>query len=144
MNQFDGFLHDKFLFYYYNSLVINYSRLDKDKAIEILEQAKTESIIKQSNYNYFFVYSNLALMYFDKGRFKPAIKHLSRIMLHEGYLDFARSFQIKIMAAELIIRYEIGDFDYLEKLIKQVKKDYQELLAKSEFEREVLLLKVLG
>ncbi len=144
MNQFDGFLHDKFLFYYYNSLVINYSRLDKDKAIEILEQAKTESIIKQSNYNYFFVYSNLALMYFDKGRFKPAIKHLSRIMLHEGFLDFARSFQIKIMAAELIIRYEIGDFDYLEKRIKQVKKDYQDLLGKSEFEREVLLLKILG
>lgn len=144
MLEYDGFLHDKFLFYYYNSLVINYSKLDKLKAIEILENAKTEDIIKQSNYNYFFVYSNLALLYFDNGKFKPAIKHLSRIILHQGFLDFARSFQIKIMAAELIIRYEIGDFDYLEQRIKHVKKDYQELLAKPEFEREVLLIQILS
>lgn len=144
MQEFDGFLHDKFLFYYYNSLVINYSKLDKEKAIEILEKAKTESIIKKSNYNYFFVYSNLALLYFDKGKFKPAIKHLSRIMLHQGFLDFARSFQIKILAAELIIRYEIGDSDYLEQRIKQVRKDYHELLSKPEFEREVLLINILS
>ena len=30
MNEFDGYLRDKFLFYYYNSLV-NYSMLDKEK-----------------------------------------------------------------------------------------------------------------
>ncbi len=144
MNSFEGLLHDKFLFYYYNSLVINYSKINKDKAIEILEQAKKEPVIKQSSYNYFFVYSNLALMYFDKGKFKPAIKHLSRIMLHDGFLSFARSFQIKIMAAELIIRYEIGDFDYLEKRMRIVKKEYKSLLEKTEFKREVALFQILG
>lgn len=144
MNDYDGFLHDKFLFYYYNSLVINYSKLDKEKGIEILEKAKMEEIITNSNYNYFFVYSNLALLYFDKGRFKPAIKHLSRIILHRGFDNFARSFQIKIMLAELIIRYEIGDFDHLEERVKKVNKEYQELLQKPEFEREVLLIDVIS
>ncbi|MBK9047731.1 MAG: hypothetical protein IPL74_13860 [Bacteroidetes bacterium] len=30
-------MYDKYLFFYYNSLVINYSKLDKEKAIQVLE-----------------------------------------------------------------------------------------------------------
>ncbi len=143
MREFDGILYDKFLFYYYNSLVINYSVSDKDKAQEILIQAKGESLIKDSSYNYFFICSNLALLYFDKGRFKPAIKELSRIMLHKNFVNFADSFQIKIIAAELIIRSEIGDFDYLEQRILQVRKKYKTGLNSKECSREKLLLEIL-
>ncbi|TAL59906.1 MAG: hypothetical protein EPN85_08425, partial [Bacteroidetes bacterium] len=37
MKEYDMLLYDKFVFFYYNSLVINYSVLDKDKAISVLE-----------------------------------------------------------------------------------------------------------
>lgn len=144
MKEYDGFLYDKYLFYYYNSLVINYSKSDKDKAIEILLKAKQEKIIKESDYNYFFVYSNLALLYFGKQQFKPAIKHLSRIILHKNFYDFAISFQIKILTAELIIRYEIKDFDNLEQRIKQIKKEYHKILSKKEFFRDKLLMQIIG
>ena len=144
INEYDGFLHDKFLFYYYNSLVINYSKTDKTKAIEILLKAKEEKIIKESDYNYFFVCSNLALLYFDKKKFKPSIKHLSRIILHKKFYDFALSFQLKIVSAELIIRYEIKDFDYLEQRMNQVKKEFKAILCLEEFTREQLLISIIG
>ena len=46
--------------------------------------------------------------------------------------------------AEVIIRYELGDFDLLEKRIKQIKKDYAELFAKEQFNREVLLMDIIS
>ena len=143
MLEHDKFLHDKFLFYYYNSLVINYSVLDKDKAQEILILAKSETIIKESSYSYFFICSNLALLYFDKSKFKLAIKELSRIMLHKNFINFADSFQLKIIGAELIIRSEIGDFDYLEQRIIQTRKKYKATLKEKEGNREKLLLEIL-
>ena len=36
MEEYHHMLYDKYTFFYYNSLVINYSKLDRDKAISIL------------------------------------------------------------------------------------------------------------
>lgn len=144
MDEYDGFLRDKFLFYYYNSLVINYSVLDKEKAINILEEAKRNDYIKQLPTYTVFIYLNLCLLLFDTGKIKQSSKHLSRLCLHEDFLKIGRSFQAKIMMAEVIIRYEMGDFDLLEKRIKQIKKDYKELFAKEQFKREVLLMDIIS
>lgn len=144
MEAFGGFLKDSFLFYLYNSLVINYSVIDKEKAIKILEEAKNNTFIKQLPTYTVFIYLNMALILFDLKRYKPAIKHLSRLYLHEDFTKIARSFQIKILAAGLIMRYEIGDFDHLELQIRQWKKEFEDLLSKKEFKREVLLVDILS
>ena len=143
MEKFDRLHYDKYLFYYYNGLAINYNKLDKEKAIETLLKAKKEQVIVDSDYNYFFVCSNLALQYFDTKKFKLAIKILSRIILHQSFLKFEDSLQIKIISAEFIIRYEIGDFDYLEKRIKQTRKQYKEVLSTNNFKREYLLFEII-
>ncbi|HTL81907.1 MAG TPA: hypothetical protein VL651_09400, partial [Bacteroidia bacterium] len=44
MNEFGGSLHDKYLFFYYNILVINYSEKDVEKAIGILNEAKENPV----------------------------------------------------------------------------------------------------
>ena len=144
MNEYDGFLRDKFLFFYYNSLVINYSVLDKEKAIDILEEAKKNNYIKQLPTYTLFIYLNLCLLLFDTGKIKQSAKHLSRLCLHEDFLKIGRSFQAKIKMAELIIRYELGDFDLLEKRIKQIKKDYADFFSKEQFSREVLLTDIIS
>ena len=144
MEAFGGFLKDSFLFYLYNSLVINYSVIDKEKAIKILEEAKNNTFIKQLPTYTVFIYLNMALILFDLKRYKPAIKHLSRLYLHEDFTKIARTFQIKILAAGLIMRYEIGDFDHLELQIRQWKKEFEDLLSKKEFKREVLLVDILS
>lgn len=144
IQEYNGFLNHKYLFYYYNGLVINYSRLDKDKALDVLIEAKNNKIILKSDYHYFFICSNLALQYFDKKQYKPSIKILSRIILHKNFLSFDYSFQIKIMIAELIIRYEIGDFDILEMRINKIKNRFESLLKAINYERENLMLKIIS
>ncbi len=144
IDEYDGMLFNKYIFYYYNGLVINYSRTDKEKAIEVLLQAKNEESIIASDYHYFFVCSNLALQYFDQKKYKPAIKNLSRIIQHKNFLNFDLSFQIKIIAAELIIRYEIGDFDMLEMRIKSVRNRFKSLLSKESYKREKILIKIIS
>jgi hypothetical protein len=59
-------------------------------------------------------------------------------------LNFDLSFQIKIIAAELIIRYEIGDFDMLEMRIKSIKNRFKTLLSKDSFSREKILIKIIS
>lgn len=144
IDEHDGLLHNKYIFYYYNGLVINYSSTDKEKAIEVLLQAKNDDAIKAFDYHYFFVCSNLALQYFDQKKYKPAIKNLSRIIQYKNFLNFDLSFQIKIIAAELIIRYEIGDFDMLEMRIKSIKNRFKTLLSKDSFRREKILIKIIS
>lgn len=138
MNEFQGFLNDKFLFYYYNALVINYSKLDKEKELEILAEAKNNPAIKQLPTYSVFIYLNTALAYFDLGKYKSANKSLSQLLLHEDFLDIAPSFQWKIRLAELIIKYELGDFDSVEQRISTIEKDYPEFLKENNRERELI------
>lgn len=144
MDEYDGYLRNKYMFYYYNGLVINYSILDNQKAIDILLTAKSDTSIQNSDYHYFFICSNLALQYFDNKQYKPSIKILSRIILHQNFLTFDVSFQIKILAAELIIRYEIGNYDILEMRIKKIRSRLKDLLSNRSYAREHLLIKVIS
>ena len=144
IDEHDRLLYNKYIFYYYNGLVINYSSTDKEKAVEVLLQAKNDDAIKAFDYHYFFVCSNLALQHFDQKKYKPAIKNLSRIIQHKNFLNFDPSFQIKIITAELIIRYEIGDFDMLEVRIKSIKNRFKTLLSKDSFSRVKILIKIIS
>lgn len=143
MQEYDKLYYDEYLFLYYNGLSINYSKTNKKKAITTLLEAKNEPVIKHSHYHYFLICSNLAMQYFDTKQLRLAIKTLSRIILHKKFLDFDISLRIKVICAELVIRYEIGDFDYLELKIKKTKKEYKNLIAEKKFFREKILLQIL-
>lgn len=138
MEEYQGFLKEKFLFYYYNTLVINYSKLDKEKELKILAEAKNNPIIKQLPTYSVFVYLNTALAYFDLEKYKSANKSLSQLLLHEDFLAIAPSFQWKIRLAELIIKYEVGNFDNVEQRIATIKRDYPQLLKENERERTLI------
>ncbi len=143
MEEFHHILYDKYFFFYYNSLVINYSILDKDKAIEILEDLKDNEKIKSNSFYHLFVYLNLATQWFDKKNYKEAIKHITRLYLLDGYKTADRSLKFKIAVSELIIRYELQSLDVLEYKMAQVKKDYKDLLSREEHLNEKDLLLIL-
>lgn len=144
MNEYGGFLRDKFLFYYYNALVINYSVLDKKEALRILEEARKNPIIKQLPTYTVFIYLNTALIYFDQGKYRMAIKNLSRLLLHDDFVDIGKSFQFKIYIASLIIRYELGDFDTIESRLKYIQRNYKEILENDDFKRDIELIKIIS
>lgn len=142
---FDKLHYDKFIFFYYNSLVINYSRLNPQKAIEILESLKENVALKQQPFYQNFIYLNLSVLYFDAKNFKKSIKELTQLYLHDSYKDMAAELKCKIAIAELIIRYQLQDEDIFLKRIEQVQKDYAKQIETQFRDREFLrLLTQLG
>ena len=144
MNEYKGFLRDKYIFYYYNALVINYSKLDKKKALEILKEVKSNNIIKQLPTYTVFIYLNTALIHFDLGNYREANKNLSRLLLQDDFVDLGRSFQLKIQIASLIVRYMIKDFDTCELKIEEINKKYSEILDSEGLARDKELITIIS
>ena len=85
------------------------------KSNPYFRRSKTKRTHKTITNLHCFYLLNLSLLFFDTGKIRQSIKHLSRLCLHEDFLKIGRSFQLKIMMSEIIIRYESGDFDLLER-----------------------------
>jgi len=144
MKEYNNLLYDKYLFYYYNSLVINYQVTDKKKAIEVLLEAKTKKAIQQLPMFIVFIYLNLAVFYFDLKDFASAKKNLAKLKREESFSALDNVFRLKINVTELQTFYEIGDIDLFDYQLNIVKKDFKELLTKEEYNREFLFIQILA
>lgn len=144
MEQYGAIKKDKYLFFYYNALVNNYGTLDKNKAIDVLMELKSSSWLKKTPYYEVFVFGNLAILNYELNNFKKAVKNLHHLYLLDSYKNTDESYKFKTEISELIIRYELNDFDYLEYRIKQVRKDFKVKLNLAENKRENELLEIMS
>lgn len=136
MEEFHHMLYDKYIFFYYNSLVINYSKLNKDKAISILEDLKDNEKMKSNSFYQVFIYANLFLLWFEKHNFQTAAKNLTKLSILDGYKDTDPSLRLKIGVAEMVTRYELNDELVFKSKITQLSKEFKELLTKKEHVKE--------
>ncbi|HQW22231.1 MAG TPA: hypothetical protein PLI47_02955 [Bacteroidia bacterium] len=144
MEEFNRSFYDKYLFFYYNSLVINYSKSDRTRAIEILNEMRTIEKIVSVPFYEMFIYLNLAVSYFDTKDFHQSIRSLNKLHTLKGYTTADQSLQFKIAIAELMIRYELRDFDVLENKIRLIKKDYSEFFTRKSNEREIMMIEAIS
>lgn len=144
MEEFDRLHYDRFMFFYYNSLVINYSKVDMEKAISILRDLEGNEKLKKTPFYIVFVYLNLTIFHFDLGDYRESIKRLNQLYLHEKFDNTAQSLKFRIAILEVLIRLELGDTDFLEYRMKQIKKDFQEQLQNQENVREKMLLDLVS
>ncbi len=140
MNEFNGLLHDKYLFYYYNILVLNYGKTNIPKAIEILEEAKENQIIKKQSVYMGFVYLNLAVYNFGLNDYKSSLKSLVKLKLLDTFSGLDEAFRFKISVAELILRYELEDTDFISEFIKQIRKEFKVILADTNYTKDAELI----
>jgi hypothetical protein len=143
MEEYNSMLYDKYIFFYYNSLVINYSILDRDKAISILEDLRSNAKIKANAFYQVFVYLNLMLLWFENRNYHNAIKHLNKLYLLDNYKTTDLALRFRIAVTELIIRYELKDFDLLEYKINQLRKDFKAYLNQKENVKEKEFISIL-
>lgn len=144
MDEFDKLHYDRFLFFYYNSLVINYSKVDMKKAISTLEELEHNEKLKKTPFYIVFVYLNLSIFHFDMGNYRESIKRLNQLYHHERFADTAAPLKFRIAILEILIRLELGDTDFLEYRMKQIRKDFKEQLENQENVRETTLLNLIS
>jgi tetratricopeptide (TPR) repeat protein len=144
MEEFDGLHYDRFLFFYYNSLVINYSKVDMEKAVATLEALEHNEKLKKTPFYIVFVYLNLAIFHFDMGNHRESIKRLNQLYLHERFENTAVPLKFRIAILEVLIRLELGDTDFLDYRMKQIRKDFKEQLDNQENVREAMLLNLIS
>lgn len=143
MKEYDGFLYNKYIFYYYNALVLNYAKEDKQKALDILNEAKDNTVIKKLPTYTSFIYLNTALIYYQQGKHSTAITNITRLILQEDFLSLDLVFQLKIKITELIFRSKLNQYDEINEKLKSIENDYIIQLSDKKQEREVLVLEIL-
>ncbi len=143
MHEFNNLLYDKYKFFYYNALMLNYSLNDVDKGIRLLEELRDKETLKNTPFYEVFLHLNLAILWFRKKEFHQAIKNLNKLYQHEGYKNADTMLKFKIAIAELMIRYELKDYDFLDYKTAQIRKDFRELLDSVENRREKEFLGIL-
>ncbi len=143
MKEYDSFLHDKYLFFYYNSLVLNYAKTDKDKALDYLNKASKNEVIKKLPSYTSFIYLNKSLIYFHQDNFIDAQKNMSRLILQEDFLLLDKAFQLKILIADVIIRFKNGQHDIVQK-IEDIRKNHKQLLLDEECVRDREMINIIS
>ena len=142
MKEYDYFLHDKYLFYYYNILVLNYAKTDKKKALDYLNKASRSEVIKKlPSYNA-FIYLNRSLIYYYEDNYKESQKNIARLIMQEDFLLLDKSFQLKILVTELMIRILDSNKNLNDK-ITNINKDYKSLLLEKHHIREKKMIDLI-
>ena len=143
MKEYDSFLYDKYLFFYYNILVSNYANTDKDKALDYLNKASKNEVIKKLPSYTSFIYLNRALIYFHEDNFIAAKKNMARLIFQEDFLLLDKAFQLKILITDIIIRFKNGQHDIIEK-IKDIRKNNKQLLLDKEYVRDREMINIIS
>jgi len=144
MEEYSGILKGKYLIYYYNALINNYSVLNKSRALEILEEAAQNPVIVKTPLSTAIFKGQMAQLHFDLGNFKQANRSIIQMKLDEGFEHLDLGFQLKIHVAELLVRYELENMDFIEYRIAQLEKQFVELLRTTPLKRQERMLKIIA
>lgn len=142
MEEHNRMLYSKYLLFYYNGLIINYSQRDIDKCIEISEQIISDGTFRDKPFFEFIFQTNLSIFLFIKQKYTRSLKVLIKALIHDGYPTAGEGFKLKIAVFEIILRLETSDYDTNKKGIEKARKDYKELLATDDWQQEAKLIEL--
>jgi hypothetical protein len=144
MEAYGQLVYEKYLFFYYNALVINYAQIDIARGLKALDEMEREIRGKKNAYFDFFVLLNKASLQFFKKNYNEAVRNIVRLYVNGHYKKTDSSFKLKIAVAECIMQLEASDYSYVKKRIEQVRKDYASLLSLTDYKREKQLLDIIA
>lgn len=143
LEEYGGFLKERYWVFYFNSLVINYSILQPEKAIETLNQMANDEIILKSQYNLVFIHLNLLGLYYSAENYKSAIREVVKISLLDTWKATPKEVKLQIGIYELMVRYRLGDYESVDLRLPQIQKDFSELLEQPTFQPESRMLQLI-
>jgi len=144
MEESNNRLHDKYLIYHYNALAYIYMVKDKAQAIDVLQQAIDDPIIEKFAENSRApLVANLALAYYYHGNLKQASKTMVKLKLDDSFEKLDQGFKLKIAIAEMMIRYDLEDHDFIEYQVDRIQKDFPDQLEMEVYSRQAEMLGIL-
>lgn len=144
LSAYNNLLYDKFMFFYYNALMLNYAQIDIKRGLKALDELEKEMKGKKKNSYYeFFIHLNRANLLFFQGKTNDALRSLVKLHLNDHYQKADDSFKLKIALAECVMQYESGDNTMSIKRIEQVRKQFADKLQQDDYERERFVLETL-
>jgi tetratricopeptide (TPR) repeat protein len=143
MKDFDAAFQDRYLFFYYNVLIINYYKLNIGKAIALLEEMQGNTVIMQTPFYALFVDMNMALALNQMKQYRKAIKYILQAGLQDAFHAAGPGLRLRISVAELLIRHRLNESEVLLQRLKQIQADFGSELVTKEFERERAMLQFL-
>lgn len=143
LSAYNNLLYDKYLFFYYNALVINYAQIDLERGLKALGEAEREMKSKKNPYYDFFILLNKATLLFFQKKYNEAIRSLVKLYMNDHYKKADVSLKLKIAIAECIMQYESEDENTTLKRVEQVKKQFQSELDMEDYKREQFILKLI-
>lgn len=143
MLEFNRVLYDKYAFFYYNALVLNYSTTDIGRAIETLGELSNLEVIARTPHLLLYVHLNLALFEYVRGGYQAALRHLVRLRLLDAYTSADLEFHFRVDIFELALRLESDDFETLEYRLGQFKNDYEDLMQSKAHSKDSQLVHLI-
>lgn len=139
-----GKFKGKFQWIYHQSMVMNHSFLgNNERVIEILNEVISDKGLVGSTFYDVFAYLNLAVSHYNEQKAEKGLKTLTHILQPEVYDPLPRNLQLGISIVEMILLYEIGDFDYLENRIADRRRKFRKELSEDTYAREKEFLIIL-
>lgn len=142
MHEFDKALFEKYAPFYQNALVINYSKLEPKKAIQLLQDKKNQIKNYKAGIYDCFTFINLALCYYKLQQPNEAIKELIGVQQLDVYKKLDEQLRMKIEIAEQLIRFEMLDFNIIEYRINQIKRSFKDLMESNQ--RDYSMIRIVS
>jgi len=136
-------LYKKFIYFYYQSLVNAYSELrEPGKSLAILQDMQEHDVASLNPMYEVFLWVNTAVCLFDLKDYSKAAKTISKLYTSRGFKTLDEALKLKIETAELIIRFERGDLDFVDYKVPRLFKEYN--LKKGSQSREYLVGEIIS
>jgi pterin-4a-carbinolamine dehydratase len=144
LGKYDNLLEDKYLIFYYNALIINYSVIDPLKAIELLEDLKDEKKVQSESFYFHFVLINLSILHYRTQDFEKAIDYIISLSTRSSFKKAAPLLQLKLAVLEMIIRLERKEDEIILYRTKQILRQFKSEFESMEGRRQREMLGLVG
>jgi hypothetical protein len=144
INKFNKLYYDNFIWTYHQSLISNYlSNNNLDKAIDLLENIKEETMYKGNSFYDYAIHVSLSLAYYYENNFSEAIKTLSVLFQKDIQSKLTNEFLFNIGILEIILHYEANNLDFIEYKVNELKRHHRTLLNSEAYIEEKNFLKII-
>ena len=129
---FNRLHYAKFVFYYYNARVINYSDSAPTKALEALKELEDVMKGKPNAYYEMFIHLNRGLLFFKTKKYNEAIRSFVKYYTNDYYKKSDNLFKLRVAIAELMMQVESKDEAGIKIRLEQIRKQFKAELEQTD------------